>query len=158
MVQIQALQRLQKSLNQKKAKLDVTRIFERKDVQDYIIQLNRYDQLWREGVSPKGDVVGVYSQVTEAIVDSRTINASVFRFNGESKRKTTGEKYFFFDKGDYFNQFDVYVDEYGFVIISNSATAEELKLKYGQLLGLTDENKAKLSVFVKKIILQELNS
>lgn len=101
-----------------------------KEIQQFIIDLNAVGQLFSQGLDSEGDLTGTYSVVT-----------SIF-----DERKTAGEHYNFLDTGEFLESFSVKVFKDGSFVIRANTDKEEDDLidKFGPLLGLTDESRAKL--------------
>jgi hypothetical protein len=137
--------------------LNLKKIFQKKEVQDYIIKLNSFEQLFLKGIDIQGREVGKYSINTERFLDSLPINRSVFSFYGVTKRKNAGDNFFFYDTGEFFKDMKVKLENDGFIISSDTDTADKLEEKYGnRLIGLTNESKKKLGQFILQNIRQDI--
>lgn len=115
------------------------------NVQRYILDLNRVDQLFLEGSDVEGVALGKYSLYTELINERNS-----FTYGGVTKRKTRGEHYFLFDSGDFFKTFKVKIKSDGFAIFANEILPDgtNIFLKFGDVIGLTDENKTVLARYI----------
>jgi hypothetical protein len=135
---INELETLKKSIN-------IIDIFKKKEVIDYIIELNRYDQIWKDGVDYKNEIIGYYSYASEKIAN---IEGRSFTYRGETKVKEAGDPFFLLDSKSFFDSFDVIVGSKSFKIVADSDTADEIERNYGNVLGLTDESKKKFKQFI----------
>lgn len=112
------------------------------EIQQIIIRRNTSGQL-AEGVDSSGVIVGVYSAWTELISKGER-----FTWDGKTYEKIGGEPYNFIDTGEFFESFDVIIDDDGFSIFANDEKPNGTKLtkKYGPgILGLTDESITELA-------------
>ena len=102
-------------------------------VRRMILHWIQNDQLRKEGIDEKGEVIGWYSQLTEIL-------------SGGTKKFNT--HYTLEDTGEFFRQMFVIVLNDSMVIDSDGAdksNGDNLFTKYGQgIIGLTDENMEKL--------------
>lgn len=125
-----------------------------KNIQNFIIDLNRIDQLFNYGTDANGEFLGYYSEATELIN------------RGLGNNKTTADHITLKDTGDFYKSFFVRIYIDGFTIVANSIKDEtDLTLVYGKdIIGLSDNSKHELykeikpSIisFVKKEILKGL--
>ena len=123
----------------------LVKIYRTKSVSDFIVELNRTNQLFREGEYTNETVVGVYSVVTEEFYNPN---------------KKAGDPYDFFDTGDFFNSFEVLAESDGsFTIQANDLKDNGVKLteKYndGELLGLSVPNTTKLVETILPFFIRE---
>jgi len=122
-------------------------ILNKKDIQDYIIMLNQKDQLYEQGINYKNQVLGYYSPNTERI----------------NPNKKAGTHFTFFDTGDFYKSFRIYLKRDYFLIEANPIKDDDNLFKvYGtEILGLTPENITKLQnkiyPLLKKEIINYLN-
>lgn len=102
-----------------------------------IIEWIQQDQLSNRGVNKFGDIIGTYSYVTELI---------------SKGRKQQGTPYTLFDTGDFYRSMYVAVFRESILIDANPIKGKDnLFEKFGNgIIGLTDENMAKLKERVKK--------
>lgn len=121
------------------------------DVQRFILELNKFDQIFSESINIEGDKLGTYSRYTENL-NARTS----FTYNGMTRRKTRGDNYFLFDSGRFFDSFRVKVNKDGFSIQANEIAEDgtNIILAFGDVIGLTDESKEKLSEYLKPYIIE----
>jgi len=123
-------------------KIDVSKIFikvvDNEETRNFIIDLNRFSQLYEKGESSTGEVVGFYSFATEIITEGR---------------KKAGDHYDFYDTGDVYKSFEVNIYEKEFTISADTqkfnVDIQQKYLKRGNILGLSGESKDKL--IVKKL-------
>jgi hypothetical protein len=124
-----------------------------KEIQEFILDLNRLEQLFKSGIDSEGNNLAGYSYMTEMVNRGNS-----FTYKSVSNRKLAGDSAFLFDSGDFYKTFEVIVNKNGsFIIEADDQKGEDyLTDRYGlAILGLTDENKTELS---KKMlpILKEL--
>lgn len=128
--------------NRKKVKFD-TIFFDVVSIdktKQFILRLNRIDQIFESGESLDGNIIGFYSPVTESL----TMGES-FTYQGKSKRKKTGEPYFLVDSGKMFDSFSVMVDKTGFTITAYTIKdGKDLETTYKPFVGLNDNSIEKL--------------
>jgi len=100
-------------------------------IQDEIIYLIQYKQLFKEGVDGTGQVIGYYKPFTEQL----------------NPLKKAGSHYTLLDTGDFYKSMFVEVMEDSFIVKANGKKGnKDLLVKYGdEIIGLTDENKDILS-------------
>jgi hypothetical protein len=118
------------------------------NVQEYIVGLNRYDQLYQQGINVDGNVVGYYTKLTEEL---------------SGGKKKAGDEYNFFDSGDFYQSFRVNVYSSGEFTIdaktqkSDGDISEKFERKSGApILGLTKESKGKLIEFILSYIIKQV--
>lgn len=128
-------------------KLDKQKIFlavvKSPEVQEFILNLNRVEQLFKEGKDAEGDIIGHYSRTTEQLSEGRT-----FTFNGITKQKKAGDPIFLYDQGDFYDSFTVRIDRTGVIIIANETTKDgtSLTASFGDsIIGLSVESLEKLA-------------
>jgi hypothetical protein len=132
-------------------------VFRDKTVQKIVIDLNRIDQLFFEGVKSDGSSLPLYSKATEAITFNK-----LYTFEGNSTTKSSGQPYTLFDTGDYYRSFRLLQDKTGFTILANdekeNGTLQEIYGNGVPILGLTDESKNKLSDEIRSFIVQAIRT
>lgn len=118
----------------------LVRIWKDKEVQTFIVDLNRVDQLLKKGVDSLGDVFGLYAS------DQGTVS-----FKGTTKNKKRNSPISLLDTGSFYKSFDVKLLSSGFKITANDKKDDDsLTDIYGkEILGLTNENRDELA---KKIL------
>lgn len=106
-----------------------------------ILRWIQQDQLFKEGIDEDGDVIGYYSEFTEAINPS----------------KVAGSHFTLFDTGEFYASMYIavntnYIEVVADPIKIDDRTGETTNLfnEYGEgIIGLTDENKTKLANALK---------
>lgn len=148
-----SLKRVAKNATNLKTKVLFQIIFSKTEVQDLIIDLNRFNQLFKESEQSTGaEIDGSYSRLT-GLATSETNAVFTFRNStGDSfsRQKTQGESYFLLDSGDFYKSFKVKILDDGFTIQADTLKDDGTDLlKYGSLLGLTKESRSEI---IKKIL------
>ncbi len=116
------------------------RVFSEPTFKRWILDLVRQDQLFDQGIDEDGDIIGTYSEATEMINPS----------------KLAGTPYTLFDTGEFYNSFVINVGKRIFEINADTTKMDgeswwiQNNITKEAILGLTDENKIKLSVEVKR--------
>ena len=114
-----------------------------KEVQNFIIDLNREDQLFEKGINSLGELVGRYSLTTEAL-------------SGPLSDKKAGDPYNFKDTGEFFRSFTVIVSNKGFRIRANTDKPEgEEVVGSPEIIGLTNESLEKLAERFAPFLIQK---
>jgi hypothetical protein len=125
-------------------------VFRDKTVQKIVIDLNRIDQLFFEGVKSDGSSLPLYQGVYN----------QVYTFEGNSRTKAQGEPYALYDTGDFYKSFRLLQDKKGFKILANDEKEDgTLQDMYGNgvpILGLTEESISKLTEEVQTYIIQAI--
>jgi hypothetical protein len=125
-------------------------VFRDKTVQKIVIDLNRIDQLFFEGVKSDGSTLPLYQGVYN----------KVYTFEGNSRTKAQGEPYALYDTGDFYKSFRLIQDKTGFKILANDEKEDgTLQDMYGNgvpILGLTEESISKLTEEVQPYIIQAI--
>lgn len=99
------------------------------EMKEFILNRVRRDQLIERGIDSEGNVIGLYSKVTEII--SKGI-------------KVAGTHYTLYDDGDLQRTLYVAVFLDKFIIIGDVRKIEDQKWFSEKILGLTDENISKI--------------
>lgn len=122
------------------------KVFKRKDVEDFIIDLNTRGQLF-EGIDSEGskleNIGGSYSPNT---------------VRRKQRQGLPTDRVTLFDTGDFYSSFTVEVKK-GFLVIKADTRKRSIDLqeRWGtKLIGLTDENFEALQDFIKKIWIEEV--
>jgi hypothetical protein len=120
-----------------------TDVFRDKDVQEFIISLNRDGQLFIRGVGVDNEIVGFYSFATELI---------------SKGRKKFNTKYNFKDTGEMFRSFRVKVEKDGFVIEADAEKLVDSNIieNENEILGLTNESKIELVKKITPLLIEEV--
>tara|TARA_R110001606_G_scaffold742_3_gene2939 strand:- start:16127 stop:16600 length:474 start_codon:yes stop_codon:yes gene_type:complete len=131
-------------LNRAKLILDMDlvwyQVFSDPTFKRWILDLVRQDQLFDKGVDEDDDIIGTYSEATEMMNPS----------------KIAGTHYTLFDSGDFYKSFVIRVGKRIFEIDADTSEMDgenwwvQNNITKDAILGLTDENKTKLSVEVKR--------
>jgi hypothetical protein len=106
------------------------RVFSDPNLQRWILDLIRKNQLLKAGVDEDGVIIGVYSPVTQAI----------------NPKKKAGTPYTLFDTGDFYRSMIIYLGTNFFDIDADPIKGNDnLFKKYGDgIIGLTEESKERL--------------
>jgi len=111
-------------------------VMRKQTLKTFILDMIKQDQLFDKGVDEDGDVIGTYSEFTEAI----------------NPEKVAGTHYTLKDTGDFFDSFYIDVFPTYFEINANPIKTDQdgdtqnLFYKYGEgIMGLTNESMEKLS-------------
>jgi hypothetical protein len=124
----------------------VVRIIEENDtLQVDILEMNRFDQLFQQGIDSKGDLIGVYSYTTELL---------------SGGLKKAGDHYTLEDTGHFFESFKIMTGKDFFEIIANPIKPDaNLFDKYGaDIVGLTEESKKKLQMLMIPLIQKHIRN
>jgi len=110
-------------------------IFNSGEFRKWVLDLVREDQLFDQGIDEDGDVIGYYSEFTEAI----------------NPEKIAGTHYTLKDSGEFFESFflTIYPDYFEInanpIKVNDDGETENLFYKYTEsIIGLTSESKDKL--------------
>jgi hypothetical protein len=124
------------------------KVFQDKTLSKMILEMIQQDQLFKEGVDEDGDIIGLYSEWTEML----------------NPEKVAGTPYTLFDTGEFYKSMKIVVLNDSFVVEAQPVKIDEdgkktnLFEKYGEgIIGLTDENKEKLAIEIKKRFIDEVN-
>lgn len=124
------------------------KVFQDKTLSNMILEMIRQDQLFKQGIDEDGDIIGLYSEWTEML----------------NPDKQAGTPYTLFDTGAFYESMRIVVLNDSFVVEAQPVKIDEdgkktnLFEKYGEgIVGLTDENKEKLAIEIKKRFIDEVN-
>ena len=109
----------------------ITDDLKRKIIRDWLQE----DQLFKQGVDGDGEVIGLYSRMTEII---------------SKGRKKAGDKFTLFDTGDFYKSMEIIVVSDSFIIDAETEKMEDKRWYSEEILNLTDENFIKLSQEIKE--------
>ena len=141
--------------NTKAIKVDaiVINLFFNDEVRQFVLDLNRINQLFYRGVDADNKGIGEYSEWTEFINEGKS-----FTYGGESKPKIAGDNYTLYYTGEFYRSFDVIVYKDGFSIEANTIKGKtDLSKKYGkQILGLTESSKDELIDKILPIVINDI--
>jgi hypothetical protein len=130
-------------------KLDSTKvgieIYGESEVQRFIIDLNRIEQLFKKGVDSDNKPIGYYSEVTDIFTQGQS-----FSFEGLSSTKRAGNHYTLLDTGYFYRSFQVHLTGTGFIIEADDEKEDTyLTDRYGlEILGLSDLSKDELAAHI----------
>ena len=151
-----ALKQIAKNAKNLKTKVLFQIVFKDDSVQDFVIDLNAFEQLFKNSEFADGTDTPNYSLSTE-VNYAQGISYEVTNSEGQSFRrnKTTSDGMFFFEDGDFYKSFKVKVLDDGFTIQADTIKPNRDLLEYGKILGLTDESKAKLVQKILPMVIEE---
>ena len=131
-------------------------IFKDNSVQDFILDLNVFEQLFKEGELSDGKLLPNYSKNTELDNIGGNFNFTSSQGESFSRRKTQNDPIFLLDKGNFYKSFRVKIIEDGFTIQAETIKEDGTDLtKYGKILGLTNESRAKIVEKILPMVIQE---
>ena len=122
------------------------KVFSDRALQIKVLNWIRQDQLFKEGIDENNQIIGLYSIATESINPS----------------KKAGTPFTLFDSGEFYKSFFIAVSRNDFTINADpikteGGVTENLFTKYGEgIIGLTEQNKNKLSIEVMEKFNREL--
>lgn len=131
---------LKNIINLSEDELNVS-VFHIPEVRQFIVRLNRVEQLYTQGLDANDKVIGTYSYTTALEAGENT-----YIFNGIVSHKTYGEPYTLYESGEFYESFRVIVKGDGFVITANTAKPDGDLTQFGEILGITQESKNELSI------------
>ena len=137
----------------------VNSILKNTDFNQFVLDLNRIDQLFEQGIQIDGSPVtssgpnnGTYSKASESLSQGLS-----FKYKDSStKRKIAGEPFNFVNTGEWFNSFRLIIKDDSFIIQAVNVHGIDMEAAYGQLLGLTDESMQELINAIAPILRQRL--
>lgn len=138
------LKRLAMGVISLNANLIIQQIILNNKFQEYILDLNRKEQLF-EGIDSLGVELDGYSDATETVLEANRSN--LFNYKGKSKKKLSGEPIFLFDTGEFYESFTLQVDREALIFDADPLKDDGTNLfdEFGDdILGLTEENIQKL--------------
>ncbi len=101
-------------------------------LQQDILDLNRLDQLYDKGITADGKYLGAYSPAT-------------IEGTGQyAGKKAKGERYdhiTLHDMGDFYASFKIAIEPQKFIISGDTQKPDVDLMTYGEILGLTEQNK-----------------
>lgn len=111
------------------------KVFSDAQFREWVLDLIRQDQLFKQGIDGDGDIIGYYSEYTEML----------------NPEKVAGTPYTLFDTGDFYKSFILYIYKDAIEVdanpikINDKGEKENLFWKYGEnIIALTEESMAKL--------------
>lgn len=127
-------------------------VFALPEIKQFILRLNRVEQLYLEGLDVNDRIIGTYSYLTALEAGEES-----YIFNGLVSNKRVGEPYTLFDTGEFYDSFKVRILSDGFVIEADTQKDDgDLIDKYGEILGLTQNSKDELAQKIKPFIIDAL--
>lgn len=115
-------------------------VFSLPEIKQFIIRLNRVEQLYLEGLDANDKIIGTYSYTTALAAGEES-----YIFNGLVSHKKIGEPYTLYDTGVFYQSFKVIISSDGFTISANTSKDDgDLIDKFGEILGLTQQSKDEL--------------
>ena len=142
-----------KKLDEQKIFIEIVSI---DNIERFILDLNRVDQLFDDGVTSFGDPLPVYSPITEGFALDKVFTVSTETGGTLSKEKKFGERYNLFASGEMFSSFRLIVDDGGFVIDAQTIKGDVDYEKKYKILGITDENKSKISERILPLVVNKV--
>lgn len=110
-------------------------------VENEILELNREEQLFNEGIGTDGKLLGVYSKATESITEGAI---------GVGFPKRAGEPYNFYNTGEMFKSFALKVGKDSFTIFNTSSSLKEFSktknISEDRIIGLTQPNEKRIEL------------
>lgn len=111
-----------------------------KILKDDIVEINKEENLFKEGVGTDGNVLGVYSKATEQLTQGK---------QGVGFPKRAGSPYNFYNMGDMFKSFDLRVGRDSFTIFNTSDSLKAFSQKTGipenKIIGLPKDDQRKVN-------------
>jgi hypothetical protein len=111
------------------------KVFDDAKFREWVLDLIRQDQLFKQGIDGDGDVIGYYSEYTEML----------------NPEKIAGTHFTLFDSGEFYKSFILYIYENYIEVdanpikINEKGEKENLFWKYGEnIIALTEESLDKL--------------
>ncbi len=111
------------------------KVFDDAKFREWVLDLIRQDQLFKQGIDGDGDIIGYYSEYTEML----------------NPEKVAGTHFTLFDSGEFYKSFILYIYENYIEVdanpikINEKGEKENLFWKYGEnIIALTEESLDKL--------------
>lgn len=126
-------------------------------IQQYIIRLNRFEQLYMKGLDVNDNIIGVYSETTGKFTAGET-----FIFNGVPSTKREGEHFTLYNEGEFYDSFKLIITNDGVLITANTIKEDDYTgektdlLQYGDILGLTEDSKYELGQKMLPFLIQAI--
>lgn len=124
-------------------------VFHLQQIKQFIIRLNRVEQLYLEGLDVNDRVIGTYSYTTALLSGEES-----YIFNGLVSNKKLGEPYTLYDEGVFYESFKVIVGKDGFTIEADTDKGDKDLMEYGEILGLTENSKYELGQKIYPYIIE----
>lgn len=126
------------------------RIMQQKDIAEFTLDLNRFEQLFMNSVDKEGVELPSYSKLSEDLSFDK-----VFTYKGKSRRKTRGDSMFLFDEGDFYATFRLTATQDEMIIYADTVKEDRDLLMYGDIIGLAENSKNELVKKIKPLVLEE---
>jgi hypothetical protein len=126
--------------------------------QQWILDLNRLDQLFIDRINSKNVSVetwsGGYSELTEELNQGIT-----FTYKGYSNSKKEGDPMFLYDTGEFYSSFKISLNPNSFTMDANPIRGDQdLFKRFGEdIIGLTPESMIKLQERILPLFVQKLS-
>ena len=129
-------------LTDKDASRALNNVLNRPAIVEFIKDLNRIDQLFKQGIDSKGETLGTYSNFTKA---------------AKRKKNLPTDRVTLFDEGDFYKTWKLQFDQRVFEILADGTKPDKnLFDVYGdEVVGLTDQSKQKLIDRVRPLFIEE---
>jgi len=125
-------------------------VFEAEENKEFILFLNRTEQIFKQGLNADGTALPLYTFGTEELSSGRS-----YTWQGITKRKQEGQRYFLVESGKLFDSFEVKVNKKSIEIKAFTIKdGENLLETIGSFVGLTEQSQNEL---IEKIIPQIIN-
>ncbi len=115
-------------------------VFAIPEIKQFILRLNKFEQLYSEGVDANDKIIGTYSYTTALYAGEET-----YIYNGVPSTKKYGEPYTLYNTGEFYASFNVRILPDGFTIVANTDKVDGDILRFGEILGLTTNSKNELA-------------
>ena len=124
-----------------------------KKVQEKLIELNQFDQIFIKGQRADGSTLPLYSLNTQILSFGER-----YTLNGVTKTKLQGEPFILLNSGRFFESFKInYTNEYLTIQADDDKDGKKLTELYGkEILGLSEESKIKAKKFIEDIVFENL--
>jgi len=132
-------------------------ILNNRELQEWILDLNRKDQLFEKSINSLGvslaEIGGGYAPMTEMLAGGLS-----YEYKGSVKFKFTGGAPFLYESGDFYASFVFRLQKDGFEIDANPVKEDtNLFVEWGQdILGLTSESMEKLVNLLIPVVQQKI--
>jgi hypothetical protein len=149
-----SLKKLCKNVKNLESNKILISIWKDKQVQYFILDLNRLNQLFKSGLDANNEFLGYYSENTEWITRGLT-----YQYGGLSSKKTSADHITLYDTGAFYASFKVRVEKDGFVILANSIVEDgnDLTEIYGEnIIGLSNESNQELYNKILPLVVQNI--
>jgi hypothetical protein len=120
----------------------ISQVFKDSKIARFVLNLNRENQLFAQGIGVDGEIIGTYTIFTQQLTDG---------IQGRGFPKNAGRPYNFYSTGEMYNSFSIRVENDGFVINADTSDLENSGIinSKKEIIGLTNESKIEL---VKEIL------